>query len=98
MTFQTDMDAVLIPWQRQPQQRYVLSGANVIDVRRGVIIRAATIHLHGGIIVSVNGDEKEWKHDPQTKKLELDGKYVCPGLMDCHVHLAAVPGRKICAA
>lgn len=94
MTSQTDTDALLIPWRRPPQRRYVLSGANVIDVRRGVIIRAATIHLHGGIIVSVNGNEKEWMHDPQTIKLELDGKYICPGLMDCHVHLAAVPGEK----
>lgn len=94
MTANANMDTVLIPWQRPPQRRYILSGANVIDVRRGNIIRGATIHLHGGIIVSVNGDEKEWKDDSHAIKLELDGKYVCPGLMDCHVHLAAVPGEK----
>lgn len=94
MTSKADMDAVLVPWQRPPQRRYVLSGANVVDVRRGVIMRDATIHLYGGVIVSVNGDEKEWEHEPETIKLELEGKYVCPGLTDCHVHLAAVPGEK----
>ena len=86
--------ANLIPWQRPPQRRYLLSGANVTDVSSGNIIRNATIHLHRGIIISVNGSDKEWAHDPATVKLELAGKYVCPGLIDCHVHLAAVPGEK----
>src|SRR5262249_46636832 len=94
LTSQTEMGAILVPWQRPPQQRYVLSGANIVDVRRGVIIRSATIHLHGGVVTSVNGSKEEWEHDPHTVKLELAGKYVCPGLVDCHVHLAAVPGEK----
>ncbi|RMZ85001.1 hypothetical protein DV738_g459, partial [Chaetothyriales sp. CBS 135597] len=85
---------LIAPWHQPPQRRYVLSGANVIDVRKGEILRSATVHLHNGRIVSVNGNKAEWEHDAQAIKIDLAGKYLCPGLIDCHVHLAAVPGEK----
>lgn len=88
------MDNVSIPWSALPQPRYVFHGANLIDPVKGTVVENATIHLFEGVVVSVNGEPEEWEKDPKTVKVDLQGKYVCPGLIDCHVHLAAVPGEK----
>ncbi|KAJ9643660.1 hypothetical protein H2204_001805 [Knufia peltigerae] len=82
------------PWKLPAQPKYVLLGANLIDPVQGVVIKNATIHLSQGIVASVNGPREEWENDSDTVKVDLQGKYVCPGLIDCHVHLAAVPGEK----
>ena len=83
---------VTLPWFQPPQQRYVLLNANVVDPVQGVILENATIHLYEGVVQSVNGDVAEWESDPHTTTIDLEGKFVCPGLIDCHVHLVAVPG------
>nr|KAK5444625.1 hypothetical protein LTR18_004329 [Exophiala xenobiotica] len=87
-------DYLASPWEPLPQPRYVFLGANLIDPVRGAVIEDATIHLFQGVVVSVNGRREEWENDPKTVKIDLQGKHVCPGLIDCHVHLAAVPGEK----
>lgn len=83
---------VTLPWFQPPQQRYVLLNANVVDPVQGVILENATIHLYEGVVQSVNGNVAEWESDPHTTTIDLEGKFVCPGLIDCHVHLVAVPG------
>jgi imidazolonepropionase-like amidohydrolase len=85
-------DEVTIPWSQPRRPRYVLLGAHLIDPVEGKIVENAIIHLHDGIVQSVNGSSEEWETDPHTKRVDLEGKYVCPGLIDCHVHLMAVPG------
>ncbi|KAK4942997.1 hypothetical protein LTR10_017382 [Elasticomyces elasticus] len=88
------MDDITIPWKPTSHPRYVFSGANLIDPFHGAVIQNATIHLFEGVVVSVNGQAEEWEGDQKTIKVDLQGKYVCPGLIDCHVHLSAVPGEK----
>ncbi|CAO2651719.1 Nn.00g000020.m01.CDS01 [Neocucurbitaria sp. VM-36] len=85
---------IAVPWNLPPPPRYVFTGANLIDPVQGIVVKDATIHLFGGTVVSVNGNSDEWVNDPNVIKVELQGRYVCPGLTDCHVHLAAVPGEK----
>ena len=63
-----------------------------MDPVQGVILENATIHLYEGVVQSVNGDVAEWESDPHTTTIDLEGKFVCPGLIDCHVHLVAAPG------
>ncbi|KAG5760067.1 hypothetical protein H9Q72_011820 [Fusarium xylarioides] len=87
-------DHIIIPWIPPPRPRYILTGANIIDPVQGTVLENATIHLCDGIIKSINGDATEWSDDPSVLEMDLGGKYVCPGLIDCHVHLAAVPGKK----
>lgn len=82
-----------IPWFQPPQPRYVLSNANLVDPVKGTILENVSIHLHDGIVQSVNGNIEEWESDPHTITVNLEGKFVCPGLIDCHVHLIAVPGE-----
>ncbi|RMZ81519.1 hypothetical protein DV738_g2184, partial [Chaetothyriales sp. CBS 135597] len=71
---------------------YLLTNANLVDPVEGKIIKNATIHLHDGLVVSVNGKDEEWSSDPKVVRVDLEGKYVLPGLIDCHVHIAITPG------
>lgn len=84
-------EEITIPWHQGPQTSYVLTDASLVDPIEGKVIRNATIHLCDGIIKSVNGNSGQWESNPDTVKVNLEGKYVCPGLIDCHVHLMAVP-------
>ncbi|KAF5546159.1 linoleate diol synthase [Fusarium phyllophilum] len=88
------LDHIIIPWIPPPRPRYILTVANIIDPVPGTVLENATIHLCDGIIKSINGDATEWSDDTFVLEMDLGGKYVCPGLIDCHVHLAAVPGKK----
>lgn len=83
-----------IPWELPPQPRYVFLGANLIDPVQGKVQNNTTIHLFGGLVASINGSSDEWENDPNTVKIDLGGKYVCPGLIDSHVHISAVQGEK----
>ncbi|KAI1627938.1 amidohydrolase-like protein [Exophiala viscosa] len=70
---------------------YVLSGARLVNTLDGHITNHASIHIKDGYITSiVEGDNHT---EPGLPVIDLKGKYVLPGLIDCHVHLAAVPGR-----
>jgi hypothetical protein len=45
-----------IPWFQNPQHRYALLNANVVDPVKGMILENASIHLYEGIVQSVNGN------------------------------------------
>ncbi len=58
-----------------------LTDCRVVDFFRGIILDGATVSIYRGYIVGVN-DGLEAK---ATKS--LGGRYVCPGLIDAHVHI-----------
>lgn len=70
-----------IPLPREP---LALVHANVVNVRTGTILRDATIVLRDGLIETVN----QRAAPAGIKTIDLRGKYVVPGLIDAHTHLA----------
>jgi imidazolonepropionase-like amidohydrolase len=64
---------------------------SIIDTETGVLQRDAIVETSNGFITSVSlaGDI-----DPSDKAqvIDLEGKYLSPGLIDCHVHVSATPG------
>ena len=70
----------------------LLTNANVIDTINGKVHADSSVLLEHGKIskVAYDGDNIETTGDIQS--IDLRGKYVCPGLIDSHVHIAAVPG------
>jgi imidazolonepropionase-like amidohydrolase len=62
----------------------VLVHANVVNVKTGTITRDATVVLRGGRIESVTSAAPP----PNVKTLDLRGKYLVPGLIDVHTHIA----------
>ncbi|KAE8360468.1 hypothetical protein BDV27DRAFT_148672 [Aspergillus caelatus] len=74
----SDLRRIIKPWQPEPQQTYIFTNANIIDPVTGNITERTSVKLSGGLISAIC--------------IDLNGKFICPGLIDCHVHIAAVPG------
>ena len=66
-----------------PQPQLALLHANVIDVRTGGITADATIVLRDGKIASIGPGPAPAGADV----IDLEGRYVLPGLFDAHTHL-----------
>ncbi|KAK2782167.1 hypothetical protein FQN52_001005 [Onygenales sp. PD_12] len=83
------------PWIRPTQKTYIFLNANVVDPVNGSILENQTVKIAGGLVESVtvsSSTTESTGNDAIT--IDLQGKYICPGLIDCHVHLLAVPGVK----
>ncbi|KAE8421384.1 hypothetical protein BDV36DRAFT_280706 [Aspergillus pseudocaelatus] len=81
-----------MPWQPEPQQTYIFTDANIIDPVTGNITESTSVKLSGGLISSVGTAAELGDTDSSAIRIDLNGKFICPGLIDCHVHIAAVPG------
>lgn len=89
------------PWTATPRIRYRLVDASIIDVKDGQVYQHCTIDLLNGKIhrlskldqgPSVGDETLKWTQGGEVI-INLKGKFVMPGLIDCHVHLATPPGE-----
>ncbi|OAG37271.1 hypothetical protein AYO21_08570 [Fonsecaea monophora] len=89
-----DVDAVTTPWKLSRQKTYILDNAHVIDPVDGSVRHNATVELGGGFVryIGDEGGRNTTDDGGDTLCIDLKGKYILPGLWDCHVHLAAVQG------
>lgn len=69
----------------------IFYNANIVDVEAGNITPDASVHINNGRIVDVSSGCPEALRT-QPNAVDLKGQYICPGLIDCHVHLTATPG------
>jgi imidazolonepropionase-like amidohydrolase len=92
----------LKPWTSTAQKRYRLVDCTLIDPKDGAVYEHVTIDLKDGLVHRMSklsqypspGDESlHWTMGDEVTIVNLDGKYVIPGLIDCHVHLATPPGE-----
>lgn len=67
-----------------PGEPLALVRAHVLDVAGGSIRREATVVVRGGRIESVGTIPAP----PGVRTIDLAGRYVVPGLIDAHVHIA----------
>lgn len=90
------------PWTTTWRKRYRLVDASIIDVKDGNVYPHCTIDILDGRIHRLSklsqgpspGDEVlSWTQGDQVTIINLNGKFVMPGLIDCHVHLATPPGE-----
>ena len=72
------------PARRLPQEALALVNANVVNVIDGTVQRGVTVLLRGGRIESVASAVPP----SGLKALDARGRYVVPGLIDAHVHIA----------
>ena len=63
-----------------------LTNANVVDVRTGRVTNGATVVLRGGRVESVGAGVAP----AGIKVFDLRGRYLLPGLIDAHTHLATL--------
>ncbi|KAJ5585832.1 Amidohydrolase 1 [Penicillium hetheringtonii] len=90
-----DLSRVIKPWKLQPQKTRLFVNAIIIDPVHGDLISNASVKISGGEIIAVdtNGSRALKEDLPEEDIVDLSGKYLCPGLIDCHVHIAVVPGE-----
>ncbi|KAK8070415.1 hypothetical protein PG997_010618 [Apiospora hydei] len=86
--------ADLKPWHRPPPKSYLLANANVVDVEAGEIRPPMDVKIENGEIASIRPSSAPTTPSSAAGFTTIDctGRYLCPGLIDSHVHLIAVPG------
>ena len=84
------------PWKPASPSTYVFTNANLIDPVDGRVHKGAAVKVSGGLVedVTIDGTASTEASAENVTIIDLEGKYLCPGLTDCHVHIIAVPGEK----
>lgn len=82
-------ETLVKPWKLPPQKKYIFVKANLIDPVSGTVQPNTTVRLSGGLVSEVSNTVSS-----DETHVDLSGKYICPGLIDAHVHVTAVPGEK----
>lgn len=86
-------EKLIRPWGLPPQRTYLFKNARIIDPNEHTATPLTTIKLCKGLVSSIGQYAIESvADDDDIETLDLGGKYLCPGLIDCHVHLTAVAG------
>jgi len=63
--------------------RYALTDVQVVDVVAGVLIAGKAVVVEDGKISAI---VDEAKLEPVLRQISLGGRYLSPGLIDCHAH------------
>ncbi|KAI0724693.1 hypothetical protein C8Q72DRAFT_786828 [Fomitopsis betulina] len=83
------------PWVRRDSiPRLVLKNARVVNPETSSLLPGLrTVITEAGFVTSTT-DGSSLSEPVPSIEVDLQGKYLCPGLVDCHVHITAVPGSK----
>jgi imidazolonepropionase-like amidohydrolase len=95
VSVRTAPENVIKPWKLAKQTAYTLYNANIIDPVNGEVHANMVVLLSGGKFDSITKiSETESRSCFEHRKVvDCTGKYLCPGLIDCHVHVTTVPGE-----
>ncbi|KAK0765805.1 hypothetical protein N5P37_001743 [Trichoderma harzianum] len=89
-----DMAKIIKPWKLDAQPTYIFTNAKLVDPEQAKVVENVTIKTVGGKIVSVDTTSSTSPTAADGEiVVDLNGKHICPGLIDCHVHIAVVPGE-----
>lgn len=72
---------------QRPQDVLALTNASVVNVRTGTIVSKATVVIRGTAIESITTGAPP----SGARVIDLHNRYVVPGLIDAHVHIASLP-------
>lgn len=87
-------ESFIKPWLPQSSApKYLFTNANIVNPVKGTIHADSSVLLENGFISSTSYNGREIKVSEDCHHIDLQGKYICPGLIDCHVHISAVPGE-----
>lgn len=85
------MATALSPWASKPAPVTILLNATVVDVEKRQLLKDHQVRIRNGRIdkVCATSAGSLQIDEPDAKVSDLQGRYVIPGLIDCHVHLMA---------
>ena len=73
--------------RKQPPDGTALVGATLIDGSGGPPLAGSVVVVRRGTIESV-GTEADFQLPPQTVEVDASGRWIIPGLIDSHAHVA----------
>ncbi|KAK2666280.1 Metal-dependent hydrolase, composite domain superfamily [Fusarium oxysporum f. sp. vasinfectum] len=80
-----------LPKSHNPQ--YLFKNATVIDPVTGTSVSSQHVFVQRGIIAAISSDDTTLPAESSEATIvDVSGKYICPGLIDAHVHISAAPG------
>ncbi|KAG7093578.1 hypothetical protein E1B28_007247 [Marasmius oreades] len=83
------------PWIPPKPRPLMFVNAIVVDPASGNLLTGRqTVKVEGGRIISVSPTSDAENFGDDCTVVDLNGLFICPGLIDCHVHVTAVPGVK----
>lgn len=87
------------PWIKPYPPPLVLRNARVVDPAKSTLLEGLQdVRIEKGHVVSITLGSAQrvspGSEDNIPTCVDLEGKFICPGLIDCHVHVTAVPGVK----
>ncbi|CAH0044698.1 unnamed protein product [Clonostachys solani] len=91
-----DIAKFIKPWLLGEHEKFILRNARIVDPTIGSVSDNITVVVDGGLISAISPGTPAENITAGVKPendLNLQGKYICPGLIDCHVHIAVVPGE-----
>jgi imidazolonepropionase-like amidohydrolase len=80
-------------WKPERGRSVFLKGANVVDVKRGQVLRERGVVFRDGAIVEVVGTRDLDKVNAD-RTFDCGGLFLIPGLINCHVHVL-MPGAAL---
>ena len=69
-------------------QDLVIKNINVIDVKKGIVKENMDVRISNGMISRVSKHKRYREHDENIKIIDGSAKYLMPGFIDTHVHMA----------
>ncbi|MFB3067996.1 MAG: amidohydrolase family protein, partial [Acidobacteriota bacterium] len=70
-----------------PAGKIVLRGGTLIDgTGKGPVENATVVIAGNRFEVILSGDASQYESEPNTRVIDVEGKYLLPGLIDGHVH------------
>ncbi|KAM6524614.1 hypothetical protein FALCPG4_010223 [Fusarium falciforme] len=82
------------PWlPKSSPPSFVFKNATIIDPVTGTSTASQYIFTQNGTIAAITSDDTTLPAEAsEATIIDVAGKYICPGLIDAHVHIAAAPG------
>lgn len=70
---------------RTPAEPMVLENFDLLDVRAGELRKGCALAIEGGRIAAISAGSLSAA--PKARRIDLKGRVLMPGLIDCHVHI-----------
>ncbi|KAH7096847.1 hypothetical protein BKA62DRAFT_820581 [Auriculariales sp. MPI-PUGE-AT-0066] len=78
------------PWVRPEAAALLIKNVRVVDPATASVSEPVDVTVENGRVKSIGQTDTSPLGSGRT--IDLDGKFICPGPIDCHVHVTAVPG------